>query len=95
MIEAICTKARKFRAVLVAGRHTPLLLDPIDESLHNVASLVQNRIVLPPFLAILTWRDHNNRPLRLDGIEQSSAVIPLIGDCGLRLMLGLSTLDPA
>ena len=74
------------RCLLVPGRNSPELLDPVDEPLGEVAFLISMFIILSLENPILLRRDHHFRPTRLDRRDELIPVISLIRDHSLGIM---------
>lgn len=77
------------RRLLVARRHTAVVLDPTEEALHLVPILVELRVVLARLLAILPARDHRAGSQCLDLRHEPVRVVPLIREHGMDRFLVL------
>src|SRR6266446_162244 len=75
--------------LLVPGRNTPVLLDPIDEPLRKVAFFIKILVILSLENPILLRRDHRLRPAHFDRQNKIISVIPFI--CNHRF--GIMTFD--
>lgn len=65
---------------LVPGRHPTELLYFVPETLDQVSILVPLVVVLALVLTVLPRRDHRLCPTPFNGLDQGSAVIPLVRD---------------
>ena len=64
----------------VSGGDAPKMFDPCEETLDQIAVLVQMRIVESEFLAIGTRRDDRLGTTGLDPLDQGIGVVALVGD---------------
>src|SRR5580692_7025893 len=82
--------------LLVPGRHTPVLLDPVDEPFGKVAFLVKNLIIFSLEDPILLRRNHGIRTGGHDRLDEIISVISLVRDHRIGIMTfnqGLALID--
>ena len=72
--------------LVVPGRDTPELFDPVDEPLRKIAFLVNILIILSLENPILLWRNHGHRSGGLDRRNKFISVITLISDHCIGIM---------
>ena len=69
------------RGELVVPREdAPVVLDLVDEALHQVALFVQMSIVLPRHLPVGPRWDDGNRATLPDYLDEGLGVVPLVGN---------------
>ena len=74
-------KSEVGRSELVVPREdAPVVLDLVDEALHQVALFVQMSIVLPGRLPVGSGRNDGDRATLPDHLDKGLGVIPLVGN---------------
>ena len=63
--------------LVVAREDPPVVLDLVDEALHQVALFVQMSIVLPRLLPVGPGRDDGDRATLADYLDEGLGVVPL------------------